>query len=618
MKKIYTLVGTALISGIGFAQSPYQFNTYNFAPQKHEGAITTTTIHPDDQNQDRTIYYSENFDGGLNGWVSDIQAGAGGFQGFKISNVGHINTSTFIIPDLLTSTPTNWILLDSDGDAGGSYTTPEQATLNSQRIDLTTTLGSYVAIEFDQFFAEWDINTYSSAGSEDHCYIGVSTDSIAWTEVEINEGVGRDGRPNPELISWDISDYIAVNLDSVWIRFRWEGAWNYGWQLDNVSIVDINANDLTIMDTYRNYNSNGLVFSQVPLAHVSEFTIGAIIRNTGHFQQTGVTFDFVIKDPSNAVVSTGTAPVALILNNAEQDTILVSTGFIPTALGNYTVEWTATSIQGDDNLTDNVDTDAFFEVTEFTFAQDYNEGVAVEIENWPSLTGMASFGNLFNFEVADQVSALQVQLTNHVENVGELIFIKVWVLYDGGTAWEELYLSPNDYVVTTADIGQMLTLPFPLGLDVQPLNLYLFQIGQYATPVQPLFLRQGDIGFSYIQGMDDADANRGFFDRLAPIVRIRVNANEVGIDDNQPTEEVFSVYPNPANDVINISLTLTQSENTTINILDLTGKVIKTIYVGELDGTKNLSVSLDGMASGIYFIELVNADGRQVKKFVKK
>ena len=61
-----------------------------------------------------------------------------------------------------------------------------------------------------------------------------------------------------------------------------------------------------------------------------------------------------------------------------------------------------------------------------------------------------------------------------------------------------------------------------------------------------------------------------------------------------------------------------ESTNTVINVLDITGQVIKTIYVGEVNGDKNLTISLDEMSTGIYFIELVNADGRQVKKFVKR
>jgi len=359
------------------------------------------------------------------------------------------------------------------------------------------------------------------------------------------------------------------------------------------------------------------MFSKVPVAHASEFTVGAIIRNMGHIDQTGVTFSYVIKDPSNATVASGTAPTSLNLSNAEQDTILVATGYTPTALGIYTVEWTATSIEGDDFLTDNLKTDNFFELTDYTYAMDYNQGPAVPITNWPLTVGIATFGNLFSFEGDDEVSALQVKITNEATNVGEIIYTTVWH-NDGVGGW--LLLDEGDeYTVNAGDIGQIITLPFVGGLNVNATDLYLFGISQYATPIDALFERQGDIGFSYIQGIDEADALRGFFDRRAPIVRLRVNSSEVGIEEPiAPITNTFTIYPNPANESINVNLTLNESTGTVINVIDITGKVIKTVNAGDVNGDKNITISLDEMSTGIYFIELVNADGKQVKKFVKK
>ena len=131
-------------------------------------------------------------------------------------------------------------------------------------------------------FYEWQ-----PAETAEHCYIGVSTDGIAWTEIEINEGVGREARPNPEKVSWDITDLIAGEEANVWVRFRWDGAWNYGWQIDNVQIEDINESDLAILTAYRNYDG-GIVYSQVAQAHAQEFIIGAVIKNIGHIEQTNI------------------------------------------------------------------------------------------------------------------------------------------------------------------------------------------------------------------------------------------------------------------------------------------------------------------------------------------
>lgn len=619
MKKIYTLVGCALITGAAIAQAPYQYATSAFTQQGKyaPGAITVLPMRTEPSNQDRTVFYSEDFDGGYNGWDNDILAGPGIFQGFELTNIGHINSpgNTFIIPDLMTSTPTQWIMVDSDG-GNTSYSNAENAILTSQRIDLSSAAGEFVALQFDQFFAEWDINVYTSAGSEDHCYIYVSTDSVNWTAKEINEGVGREARPNPEQVSWDITDYISGNLDSVWIRFEWEGAWNYGWQIDNIAIVDIFEYDLAIIDTYRWYNANGLMFSQVPMAQAEEFQIGTILRNVGHEDQVNVEFDWEIKDPSNAVVSSGTATSTITLANSEQDTLLINTGFIPTDLGTYTITWTASSTSGDDNATNDVYVDNYFELTEYTYAMDYAEGSPVGITEWPTFTGTAEFGNLFSFAQADEISAVQIKIANNTSNIGTPIY---WTIYynDGTNGWLYLTGSNEDYELTASDIGEIITLPVPGGESVDPANLYLVVVGQYDTPTDPIFERQGSIGFDYIQGYNSDPALMAFFDRLAPIVRIRVNADEVGVTELENASS-FSIYPNPVNDVINVNLSFANQENISINVLDITGKVVKTIYVGEVNGDRKLTIGLDELTSGIYFVELVTPEGKQVQKFVKK
>lgn len=615
MKKIYTLVGCILVAGAGLAQAPYQYATYNFGQDKYSpGAITVKPVRTENTNQDRVVYYSEDFDGGLAGWVNDIVEGPGVFGGFELTNVGHVNSpgNTFVIPDLMTDTPTNWIMVDSDG-GNTSYSNAENATFTSPVIDLSTATG-FVALEFDQFFAEWDINTYTNAGSEDHCYLSVSTNGTTWTTVEINEGIGRSGRPNPEKISWDITDYITASPSTVQIRFEWEGAWNYGWQIDNVEIVDIFENDLTIVETYRGYNDNGLMFSKVPVNQAEEFTIGAIIRNVGHEVQTNVFFDFEIKDPSNNVVATGTASSTISLANMEQDTLLVATGYTPTALGTYTITWTAGSTEVDDNAANDEAVDAFYELTEYTYAMDYNEGPIVPTLDWPLATGSAEFGNLFSFVNNDVISAVQVKIANTAD-VGLPIYYTIH-FNDGSSGWQSLEVG-DEYEITNADLGQMISLPVPGGLAVSSANLYLVTIGQTATPLGAFFERQGSIGFDYIQGVEEDGAYTGFFDRLAPIVRIRLNADEVGVEESTVTTK-FIVYPNPANENITVSLSLDQSENTSINVMDITGKVVKSIYLGDVNGDQNLTISLEDYTAGVYFVELVSADGKQVKKIVKK
>ena len=610
MKKIYTLAGALILAGGALAQAPYMQNDYVYAPNDKYApeAISTISIRPVEASFDREVYYSENFDAGFGGWVDEIIEGP---VGFKLTDTGHENDeeNTFQIPTLESDSPTQWILLDSDGDGEG-YGTPEEATLTSPMIDLSAAAGSFVALTFQQFFAEWQ-----PVETTDHCYVGVSTDGVEWTEVEINEGVGREARPNPELVSWDITDLIEGDEGTVWVRFRWDGAWNYGWQIDNVQIEDINESDIMMVDTYRNYDQN-IVYSQVAEAQASEIVIGAIIRNIGHITQSNVGFDYVINGPDGSEVASGSSDdVIASISNGEQDTLLHATGYTPDAIGTYTIEWTATSDDEDDAMEDNVMTDDHFTLTEYTMAMDFDEGPIHEITNWPLQEGEAYFGNLMRFTNGDVASALEVQLTNYPSIAGELINATIWEIPDGGTDWFISY-ETDDYSITEDDLGEFVVFDLE-GYDVNTASTYIFCVHQYSNAADPMFVRQGDIGFNNAQGKDETFANRGFFDRSAPIVRLRLNAGEVSINEEE-NNEFFAIYPNPATDILNVSFALNNSEQTQVNVLDISGKVINQVNLGTVNGKTNVSVSLEELSKGVYFIELVNSEGKQIKKFVKK
>lgn len=612
MKKLFTFIGAGLIAGSSVAQSPFLSDAYTFnsSDKYAEGGITTVDSRNTQLKQDRVSYYTENFDAGFGTWVPAIQDGT---VNFKLTNTGHDNQTgnTFLIPTLATTTPTQWVIIDSDKD-NNSYSNPEAATLTSAIIDLSASAGEFVALEFEQFFAEWQ-----PTETEDHTYIAVTTDGgTTWNEIEINEGVGRNARPNPELVSWDISDHIAGNESTVQFRFRWEGAWNYGWQIDNIEVVDMNEKDIAITKIWKN-TFDGISYSQLPVAHTDSIVVGAVLKNVGHIDQTNVTFDYVVKDPSGTSVANGTATDMLSLSNNQYDTVFVNTNFVPADLGVYTVELTAVSLEGDDDVSDNLVTDNNFELTANTMAQDYNVGSVEEISSWPTKSGEATFGILADFRAADVISGVDIKLTAHTENVGEEISAMIYeVTNDVGAVWTPVALSES-HTVTNDDLDGFVTLAFENGYAVNTTSLYYVGAKQNDTPIKPLFVRQGDIAWNNVQGFDDEPVASSFFDRKAPIVRVRANAGEVGVEENS-VENTFSTFPNPTNSTLNVTLNYSDSKNTMVKVIDITGSIVSVIDLGTVNGINTTSISVENLANGVYFVEVSNSNSREIKKFIKQ
>ena len=81
------------------------------------------------------------------------------------------------------------------------------------------------------------------------------------------------------------------------------------------------------------------------------------------------------------------------------------------------------------------------------------------------------------------------------------------------------------------------------------------------------------------------------------------------IDDAISIDYSANIYPNPTSTLLFIDSKLKVQS---INVLDLTSKLIKTVTL------KNNSVNVADLPAGIYFVQLITNDKIITKKFVKK
>jgi hypothetical protein len=76
----------------------------------------------------------------------------------------------------------------------------------------------------------------------------------------------------------------------------------------------------------------------------------------------------------------------------------------------------------------------------------------------------------------------------------------------------------------------------------------------------------------------------------------------------------FSIYPNPANEVVNILFNSDINNNEILKVYDATGKEVLTGLV--TDDHAQLNISL--LAQGVYFVKLVSSSESQIKSFIKQ
>ena len=79
------------------------------------------------------------------------------------------------------------------------------------------------------------------------------------------------------------------------------------------------------------------------------------------------------------------------------------------------------------------------------------------------------------------------------------------------------------------------------------------------------------------------------------------------------------VYPQPATDMVNVVYTLSQTALCKLQLLDLTGKEVKTVFVGEkqLPGRYKAEIDISALAPGIYFSRLAVGNEFKIAKIIK-
>ncbi len=91
--------------------------------------------------------------------------------------------------------------------------------------------------------------------------------------------------------------------------------------------------------------------------------------------------------------------------------------------------------------------------------------------------------------------------------------------------------------------------------------------------------------------------------------------NNVGLKESTTISNVM-VYPNPTSGFATIEANFTDKANTTITILDMFGRLITTISMGEITSL-NDNVNLSNLADGVYFIQIQHGDDVVTQRVVK-
>lgn len=380
------------------------------------------------------------------------------------------------------SNPANWVMGHTAGTTGDWYLTSSNVTfigaLNS------TSGGDFAAFNSDAQGQGTTNDAWIQTANPINCsgyfglvlsfeqtymrfmdnvYVEFSTDAISWTPVQVNSQYSTNQiSANPELITIDISAY-ANNQPTFYVRFRYQGAWDYAWAVDDVTIRPSPYNDLSL-DTL---SFNGAVdnfelsyYSNIPQLHAERDTLelAARISNQGTALQPNTRLEAIVSGP----VAYNSFSPGVMLAPATQDTFVAAAPhFVPSLQGGYTVTVEALSDSVDQVPQNNTQTYSFT-VTDTVYARDfgpYSGGFSYQPGQVTHQLGVK-----YKLSAPDTITSIGINLYHNNgfgTNVGAQLNM---VVYD-------INFTPLVSIPTTVDaswFAQWKTVPLPTPLAVTP------------------------------------------------------------------------------------------------------------------------------------------------------
>ena len=515
-------------------------------------------------------------------------------------------------PAGMTTAANGYALIDSDAQGG----TASQNALIYSTTPFSTIGISAVSISFQQTHRRFQETTS----------VIVSTNGgTTWTEFEVNAAMSPNtNSPNPELITVNISS-AAGNQAAVLIGFKYVGAWDWFWAVDDVEVREAENNDLVGFNGFYGSQLGLIPYTRIPVAQNQPIIFSQEVTNIGAATQTGTV--------STASINSG-AVYAGVSNSVNLASLasdsLSPPAFTPaTTIGvAHNLELIVSSDSTDVSPTNNVNSFPPFEISQYIYALDDfgTPGNGGGPRPAPSTSIEYEAGNFFDIVANQDVYSIDVVIGTNPANVGQNIDA---VLYDAsGTAFVELGRT-NFYTVTTADLGQKVTLNLVNGTTQLPQEISLTAGSFYFAAVHTFTefyygtsgrspdntSRGGTASLIFYPTMTNPNTGENFFTTSTPMVRMNFDPNSVvGINeiDNNTS---FSVYPNPSKGDFNINLNSQKAEMLTLTVNNIVGQTVMTKQV-RVAGQTNETISLAGFDKGVYFLTIDNNKEKQTVKLI--
>jgi hypothetical protein len=610
MKKLLLLETFLLLTILVFGQKAPRLITF-------QDLITTPDKAPKVTAGEKTVgvtLWEDNFNTPST-WVLNNSGQTAANFGWNINNTSQGWWSTAGITATGGSGGNNAELSNGDASIGDQALDVTYTMTTAQPIDIVSLGGSnQVSLTFRQYGARFN----------DLQEIQMSTDGSTWITIGDNldktvlSASGGSAYPNADTKTINLGTILSANPAPIYIRFSWttnypDQATNanvwiaYGWYIDDVKLVTNSTNDLSV--TSSTWGSVGLNYAQIPITQIAPIDFSAKVFNGGVNSQANVVY----------TVTSGTySGTSASVNIASLDTatLEIVTPFTPAStLGNVVVTSAISSDSLDDLPSNNTISNISFAITNSIYARDKGTTAANSYSGSQS-NGDDGFeaGNLFDIFQNQSCKAINVRLLGGTTGtvVGTEIYAK---LYELDAAGDFAYITESAVLIVAAnDLNTNLVMELNDLVNLEAGKTYLAVVGAFGTGLKISNSGTTDPQTSFFLDLLDGT---WYYTTSTPVVRLNFDPT-IGINENSTEISGVSIYPNPSPSSVNLEMNIANPSEVSIQVTDLSGKVVATQNLGFLPLGKNqTTIQSASFNNGLYYVTISSNGTSVTKKFIK-
>jgi hypothetical protein len=458
--------------------------------------------------------------------------------------------------------------------------------------------------------------------AEDHV-VEVSNDSLSWVSFYSSAAlVARNTTINNSTLTRLNISSVAANQPQIWIRFRYVGAWDWFWAVDDIEIANLPPNDL-ILEDWDISPKVGLCFNaQMARAHLQDSLIfSGAVHNFGVNTQPNVRLNARAFQGASPLYNNN-SPAVVGMSSNSRDTLEARPylAMVNRPVGNYTLRIEALSDSTDGSPSNNVDTTLLM-VTEDRISPFYPASTSLGTLGTSSFVGEEDgviVTSLVNLSVQDTVTGIRVYLRSNTVP-GGLIAVSMRDTdgIEGSPAIEFPVLVESDLTtVTAADVARgYLDIPIPAILAGVPQERIL-PAGPYYAAAQ-LFSNSAT---SHIRIPDDL-SNEAFMPWYASMVYLPTDgswysngiamgiaalfSSTTSVQELGTSKNTVVAYPNPFRDEYHWKVILEQPAQVQSFCYDMQGRcVVQGPIVAADAGNLDYVTNTEQIPNGLYRVEL--------------